>query len=172
MVLSGIRLRCLAVALVSAAIGAGLASFAWAHGDSPPFQAPEVPTPHPVAIAFFIALLIPLSSVLSRRLLQCRLHSPWPLAGTRMTWVVVGLLSLYLIVLPPHLVHHIGDPQSSDPPCTLLIQGTVTDQGSVEHSILLAEPVFAGEASSRFTASVPTHSVPLLRDRSPPEPSA
>jgi hypothetical protein len=172
MVLCGIRLRCLAVALVSAAIGAGLASFAWAHGDSLPFQAPEVATPHPFAVVFFIALLIPLSSVLSRRLLRCRHRSSWPLTGPRMTWVVAGLLSLYLVVLPPHLVHHMGDPQSTDPPCTLLIQGTVTDQGAVEPLILLAKPVLAGAAYAQFAPPVPTHRVPLICGRSPPEPYA
>lgn len=166
----GNRWRGLAAVLVLATIGAALPSFVWAHGDSPlPRAAIKTPTLH----AFLLLALLASH--------WCAFHSSRRRSGLRisrrmanspLTWAVVGILALYLILLPPHLVHHIGTPQAEAMKCTLFVQGKATDQGTVERVTLVAEPARGGQVLIPFTPPALPRLLPSTCGRSPPDLSA
>jgi hypothetical protein len=85
--------------------------------------------------------------------------------------VILGLLALYLVALPPHLVHHIGNPESEAMPCTLFVQGKAVDQGTADPLLFAEFPASIGEVPTLPTPAIlPAANLPLS-GRSPPDPS-
>lgn len=89
-------------------------------------------------------------------------------ANVRLAWVVLGLLGLHLVALPPHLVHHLGSPESQASECTPFVQGKAAGQGIVEPALSVPGPVFAGKVSTPFPPRALPHVIPPTRGRSPP----
>lgn len=166
MLFSENRPRGVATALLLTTVWAAFPSFAWAHGEPPLSQPPGTPAVEAFSL-LFLSLLAPLWFAFRRSARRFRRPLSQPLAGGPLAWLVVALLGLYVVALPPHLVHHVGDPLN--PPCIVFIQGNFSDQGAVEHPIVLTEPAFAGEVPRPPSPSVLSYLAPLTCGRSPPD---
>lgn len=196
MQLSRRRLLGLVLALLLPVLGAALPARVHAHGDGlhsaqaidGPSAPPEgdvgsepaelttivpAPTAAPRGGAFaLLALSIGLAIALRLRVSPLRVRLLRRRAAGGLTWAVVGALALYLVSIPPHLVHHIGGPEAEAVRCALFVLGGAADQGTVESVFLVAGPAFAAELSSPSSPALVPHTPPPACGRSPPDLSA
>ena len=99
---------------------------------------------------------------------QSRLQCLRPRIRHAVSWAVIGLLSLYLILLPPHLIHHLTGPQAEGQQCTLFVQGNTSDQEGAEPVPLVVSPSLAGTMANCPAPPALVFPIPTRSGRSPP----
>lgn len=91
-----------------------------------------------------------------------------PVLGT----FTVGFLLLYLVVLAPHLVHHIGDGNAGRPPCPHLVQSQQAQVVQMDPPTLAPpEPVETLKVTPPEIVIPPSPGAPCA-SRAPPRPPA
>lgn len=141
-------------------------STVWAHGGAPH----EGST---TGLAFLWPLLF-LTALLSlwiagRPHFQPRLRFLCLRIGRTVPWAVIGLLSVHLIALPPHLVHHLTGPPDEGVKCILFVQGNTSDQERAEPVTLVVSPFLAGTMAVYPAPPVLFCPIPVPSGRSPPD---
>jgi hypothetical protein len=140
-------------------------STVWAHGGTPHEGATTGLTP--LWAFLFVAVLLPIW--ITRRLrFQPRLRSLRLEVGRGVPWAVIGLLSVHLIALPPHLVHHLAGPPDEGVKCILFVQGSTSDQERAEPIPLVVSPFLAGTMADYPAPPVLFCPIPVPSGRSPP----
>ena len=140
-------------------------SSVWAHGE----------TPHEWAATGLASLwaLLFVTALLSiwlagRPHFQTRLRSLRLRIGHAVPWAVVGLLGVHLIVLPPHLVHHLASPPDEGLNCTLFVQANTSDQERAEPVPLVVSPSLPGTMANCPAPPALFFPIPTRSGRSPP----
>ena len=140
-------------------------STVWAHGE----------TPHEWATTGLASLRAFLfgTALLSIWIARC-LHFQRRVRGLRLeigrgvSWAALGLLSVHLVALPPHLVHHLASPPDEGLKCTLFVQGNTSDQEGAEPVPLVVSPSLAGTMANCPAPPALVFPIPTRSGRSPP----
>lgn len=89
--------------------------------------------------------------------------------GRAVAWAVLGLLSVHLIALPPHLVHHLASPPDEGVKCTLFVQGSTSDQARAEPIPLIVSPSLPGTMADCPAPPALVFPISTRSGRSPPD---
>ena len=161
----GTRPRLIGVTGLVAGLLAWHPAIVWAHETG----SPDWTVPGPISLQTFSVLAVAIWIWCAVRLCPASYRTRLRRAlGRAVPWALATILSLYLVALPPHLVHHLGDSQDEALGCILFVQGITTDQDDPGPVILVPGPAFACEVTGPSTPSVlPSLTVPAS-GRSPP----
>jgi len=162
---SGKIRRCHRVGALAAILFIMGPSTVWAHGESPHGWA----TTGLASVRAFLFVTAPVSIWLAGLPhFQPRLRSVRPQSTRAMSWAVIGLLTIHLIALPPHLVHHLASPPDEGLKCTLFVQGNTSDQEGGEPVPLVIAPSLGGTPPTCPAPPALSHPIPSPPGRSPP----
>ncbi len=141
-------------------------STVWAHGD-----APHGSTTTGLASLWAFLFVTALLSIwiAGRPHFQPRLQYLRLRIGRTVSWAVIGLLSVHLIALPPHLVHHLAGPLEEGLQCSLFVQGNISEQEVFEPGVLVGAPSPVGMVANCPAPSARLHPIPTPSGRSPPD---
>ncbi len=142
-------------------------STVWAHGEVPSQW--TTPGPTSLWILLFVALLASICVVGHLRF-QSRLHRLCRQTSRTVPWAALGLLSVHLIALPPHLVHHLAGPPDERAGCTLFVQASTNDQERAEPVMQVVSLSRPGTMADSPAPPPPVFPIPTPSGRSPPGP--
>lgn len=140
-------------------------STVWAHGETPH----EWATTGLASLWAFLFVTALLSIwIVGRPTFHTRLRSLCLRFGYAVPWAVIGLLGVHLIVLPPHLVHHLASPPDEGLNCTLFVQANTSDQERAEPVPLVVSPSLPGTMANCPAPTALFFPIPTRSGRSPP----
>ncbi len=161
----GIRTLSFGVAGLVAAIIVWLPSIVWAHEMASPDRGVpgsiSVQTLSASVLAIWIWCALRLCSSPHLRRLR-RAH------GRAAPWALAAILSLFLLALPPHLVHHLLSPQEQGQQCTLFVLGNLSDQERAERVTPVIAPSLDATVAKCPTPPALSSMIPTPSGRSPP----
>lgn len=140
-------------------------STVWAHGETP-HEWVTTGLASPWDFLFVTALLsiwITRCPHFQSRVRYLRLE-----IGRGVSWAVLGLLSVHLIALPPHLIHHMASPPDEGVNCTLFVQANTSHQERAEPVPLVESPSLAGTMADCSSPPALFYPIPVPSGRSPP----
>jgi hypothetical protein len=140
-------------------------SIVWAHGEAPSQWITPGPAFHWILLS--AALLVSIRAVVHLHL-QSRLRRLRPRTGRAVPWAVIGILSVYLVILPPHLVHHLAGPQDEGRQCSLFIQGNLSEQEPIGPVTPVAGLALDGSLATSPAPPAQSFPIPACSGRSPP----
>lgn len=160
-----IRPSCVRVAVVLVPLLLEGPSIIWAHGEPVPDQS----MPGPAFLWTLLLLALPTVIGFTLRLC-CRpgRRSPCHPVGHSVAWTLIGLLGLYLTVLPPHLVHHLAGPREEGTQCTLFVEGNISEQERAEAVVLVGAPSPGGTMANCPAPPARFQLIPTPSGRSSP----
>jgi hypothetical protein len=140
-------------------------STVWAHGETPH----EWATTGQASLWALLSVAALLAICITRwPHFQSPVRSVRLEIGRGVSWAVLGLVSVHLIALAPHLVHHLASPVDEGLNCALFVQANTSDQERAEPVPLVVSPSQSrtmGDCPAPPAVALP---IPTRSGRSPP----